>query len=449
MKHSCILTFLRATAVYSTLALGSLAAAPSYAQAPPPSAADQPSESAQADPKPADSKQADEKDAEKKETQTKETDKKPAGRKQADAKKDAQKSDSQPDVQPGDGQSPAPGQPAAAPGESAASSAAAADEVPAPAEPIVATEPPGDDPDYKLLGEFVGEIETDSGRETLGLQVRPIGGDRFEARQYTGGLPGQEGFGSQSQPLLGQRSGDFLILSGGPWAIFVERERCLVVDRQGKRLGTLERIERTSPTMGAKPPEGATVLFDGSSLEHFTIGEMSDTGLLLPGADVKPMFQDFNLHVEFRLPYMPSFEGQSRGNSGCYLQSRYEVQVLDSFSEAPTFNGCSSLYRQRAPAVNMCLPPLVWQTYDIAFTAPRWAADGTKLRNARITVWQNGVKTQDDVEIEAKTGAGKPEEPTLLPIRFQNHKDPVRFRNIWIIDRGLTPVSEFPVRQAS
>lgn len=347
---------------------------------------------------------------------------------------------------------PAPQQTASAPAAPAApqsQKASSENGEPTSTAQIVATIPPANDDNYNLLGEYVGEIETGEGRAALGLQVRPMGNDRFEARQYTGGLPGQESFANESQPLVGQRSGDFLILSGGPWAIIVEKEKCLVVDRKGKRLGTLNRIERTSPTLGAQPPEGALVIFDGGSTDQFSVGEMTEDGLLLPGADVKQMFQDFNMHVEFRLPYMPSMTGQARGNSGCYLQSRYEVQVLDSFSEAPTFNGCSSLYRQKAPDLNMCFPPLVWQTYDIAFTAPRWASDGSKIRNARITVWQNGVKTHDDTEIEAKTGAGKPEEPTLLPIKFQNHKDPVRFRNIWIIDRGLTPVAEFPVKQAS
>jgi hypothetical protein len=93
----------------------------------------------------------------------------------------------------------------------------------------------------------------------------------------------------------------------------------------------------------------------------------------------------------------------------------------------------------------MSLPPLVWQTYDIRFTAPRWAADGTKIRNARITSWLNGVIVQNDVELENKTGAGQEETPTLLPTKLQNHTDPVRFRNIWIIDRGLAPSASFPV----
>jgi hypothetical protein len=92
----------------------------------------------------------------------------------------------------------------------------------------------------------------------------------------------------------------------------------------------------------------------------------------------------------------------------------------------------------------MCLPPLQWQTYDIVFTAPRWASDGTKIRNATVTSWLNGVKVQDNVSMESKTGAGKPEEPVLLPTKIQDHKDQVRFRNIWAIDRGLA-TGEFPV----
>lgn len=315
--------------------------------------------------------------------------------------------------------------------------------------PQIATSEPKDDPEYALLGEYVGPVPDGSGGYTpVGLQVRPLGNDRFEAIQYSGGLPGQEHFSGEPIQLVGRRSGDFLVLSGGPWAIFAEHDSCLIVDRQGNKVGQLERVSRTSPTMGAAAPEGATVLFDGSGVEQFTVARMTEDGLLMEGADVNPMFQDFNLHVEFRLPYMPSFDSQARGNSGCYLQSRYEVQILDSFAQLPLFNGCSSLYRTKAPDVNMCLPPLQWQTYDIQFTAPRWGAGGNKLRNGRLTVWHNGVKTQDDIELPNKTGAGQVEAPTLLPTRFQNHKDPVRFRNIWIVDRGLN-LSEFPVYPAA
>ncbi|HUG67543.1 MAG TPA: DUF1080 domain-containing protein [Pirellulaceae bacterium] len=308
------------------------------------------------------------------------------------------------------------------------------------------TVPPENDPEYALLGEFVGPILIGENKyEPLALQIRPVGGGNFEALQYRGGLPGQKSHQPEAIRLIGRRSGDFVVMSGGPWAIFVEKNHCLLVDREGNHVGRLERVTRQSPTIGAKPPQDAIVLFDGTNTDQFSVAEMTPDGLLMQGADLKPMFQDFNLHVEFRLPYMPAATGQARGNSGLYLQSRYEVQVLDSFAEKPTFNGMGSLYRLREPDVNMCLPPLQWQAYDVVFTAPRWAADGSKVRNGRITAWLNGVKVQDDVELPNKTGAGQEESPTLLPIRLQNHKDPVRFRNIWLIDRGLTPVAKFPV----
>lgn len=321
--------------------------------------------------------------------------------------------------------------------------AEATEEIEATPEPKATLVPDGD-ADYDLMGEFVGEVTVDGNASQLGIQIRPIGGGLFEAVQFAGGLPGAGAEPNEALELIGKRFGKSLVLSGGPWVIYASPESCKILNEEGP-VGTLERVTRGSPTMGANPPEGATVLFDGSGTEQFTAARMTAAGLLAEGADVKPMFQDFNLHVEFRLPYMPTMEGQKRGNSGCYLQSRYEVQVLDSFATLPVFNGCSSIYRFKPADVNMCLPPLLWQTYDIIFTAPRWASDGSKVRNARLTVWQNGVKTQDDVELPNKTGAGKPEEPTLLPTRFQNHSDPVRFRNIWIVDRGLVPLAQFPV----
>ncbi len=322
------------------------------------------------------------------------------------------------------------------------------------AEPVASlppdpTKPPVDDPNFDLLGEFVGELQTESetDKETVGLQLRPLAGDRFDALLYHGGLPGQGMTTPEPISLIGWRAGKVLVLSGGPWAMFVEAQGCRIVDINGRTLGTLDRIERMSPTLGVKPPVQAMVLFDGSNTDQFTNAKMTADGLLIPGADVKPLFQDFNMHVEFMLPYMSGELDQKRGNSGCYLLTRYELQILDSFAQPPVFNGCGSLYRTKSPDVNMCLPPLVWQTYDMIFTAPRWAADGEKLRPAHLTVWHNGVKIQDDVEVKNKTGNGSEETAMLLPIRFQDHKDPVRYRNIWIIDRGLSDATPFPVNR--
>lgn len=310
----------------------------------------------------------------------------------------------------------------------------------------VHTEPPEDDPAYELMGEFVGPLTVGENEyETVGLQLRPLGKGEYEAIAYSGGLPGQEKHQPEARKMIGRMAEGFLVLSGGPWAVLADKDHCLLLNRRGERVGRLERLERKSRTLGAKPPAEATVLFDGSDADQFKNGEMTDEGWLIEGAVIKPMYQDFDMHVEFRLPYMPEARDQGRGNSGVYIQSRYECQILDSFGEEPAFNGNGSLYRFRAPDVNASLPPLVWQTYDIRFTAPRWDADEKKVRNARVTAWLNGIKIHDDVELEDKTGAGQPEAPTLLPIKLQNHSDPVRFRNIWVIDRGLSPLPDFPV----
>ncbi|EMI18696.1 large multi-functional protein [Rhodopirellula maiorica SM1] len=310
----------------------------------------------------------------------------------------------------------------------------------------VYTETPESEPNFPLMGEFVGPIQSDKeDKNVVALQIRAVGKDTFEAIQYLGGLPGEEGHKTETVQLIGRRSDDFVVLSGGPYAVFVEKDGCLVLDRKGNRLGELKRVERESSTLHAPPPEDAIVLFDGTSTDQFVDGQMTKDGLLMHGTKIKPMMQDFNLHLEFRLPYMPEALDQARGNSGIYLHGRYECQVLDSFATPAVFNGCGALYRFRTPDLNMCYPPLRWQTYDIQFTAARWDAEGNKIRGAHVTSWLNGVKIQDDVELPGPTGAGKPEEPNLLPTLFQDHGDPVRFRNVWIVDRGLAS-DTFPVR---
>jgi len=151
----------------------------------------------------------------------------------------------------------------------------------------------------------------------------------------------------------------------------------------------------------------------------------------------KQSFRDFKLHVEFKLPQMPpDVKGQGRGNSGVYLQRRYEVQILDSFGLEPTNGDCGSLYKVKAPDKNVCKQPGEWQSYDITFRAARFEGQGENVRkteNARITVLQNGVLIHNDVELPNKTGAGRPEGPQPGPILLQEHGNEVWFRNIWIV----------------
>ncbi|MBN2133518.1 MAG: DUF1080 domain-containing protein [Sedimentisphaerales bacterium] len=149
----------------------------------------------------------------------------------------------------------------------------------------------------------------------------------------------------------------------------------------------------------------------------------------------KRKFKDFKLHIEFRTPFMPEARGQARGNSGVYLQGRYEVQVLDSYGLESKDNECGGIYKVGAPLVNMCLPPGQWQTYDMTFRAPRFNAGGDKTGNAVVTVMHNGVAIHDERPIPGPTG-GALDNNAAEPggIYLQDHGNPVQFRNIWIVE---------------
>jgi hypothetical protein len=178
------------------------------------------------------------------------------------------------------------------------------------------------------------------------------------------------------------------------------------------------------------------VLFDGKSADAFDGGRLTEDGLLKAGATSKQTFGDCTLHLEFRTPYMPEARGQARGNSGCYLQGRYEVQVLDSFGLEGKNNECGGIYTVRAPDVNICYPPLAWQTYDIDFTAARYDAAGKKTKDALLTVRHNGEMVQKLVPVPQPTRAALLKEgPEPGPLYLQDHGNPVVYRNVWIVEK--------------
>jgi len=144
-------------------------------------------------------------------------------------------------------------------------------------------------------------------------------------------------------------------------------------------------------------------------------------------------FGDQHVHVEFRLPEMPGQDGQARANSGVYIQGRYEIQILDSHGQPPDVHGCGAIYDIAAPRINACWAPELWQFYDVIFRAPRFDETGKVVRNARITVRQNGVLIHNDLELPRVTPGGLGNQPVAKgPLLLQDHGDPVRFRNVWV-----------------
>ncbi|MEZ6139828.1 MAG: DUF1080 domain-containing protein [Zavarzinella sp.] len=204
--------------------------------------------------------------------------------------------------------------------------------------------------------------------------------------------------------------------------------------------------EDTEHVKSTPAPAGAKVLFDGKSLEAWGVKGKPDTAAswkIVDGAmecakgDIvtKELFGgSFKLHVEFRVPYVPKGVGQGRGNSGVYVQGRYEVQVLDSYGLESKTNDCGAIYEVAKPLVNACKAPTIWQSYDIEFHAPKF--EGTKkVEPARMTVHHNGVKIHDNVKIESNnTRAGMGGDPSKPgPIMLQDHGHPVQYRNIWLL----------------
>lgn len=289
--------------------------------------------------------------------------------------------------------------------------------------------------DYSFQGEYQGVVRfAGKVKSRAGLQVIALGAGKFRGSLLAGGLAGAGWDGKTQFELTGDRSGQQLALRGDLFTVSIEAgiARVTPTNSHGKSWGRLKRIVRQSVTMGMPAPKEAVVLFAGEETEQLIDARITDEGLLMEGVLTRPVVTDFRLHLEFRTPFMPNSLGQARGNSGVYIQQRYEVQVLDSFGLAGLHNECGGIYRQRPPQMNMALPPLVWQTYDIYFRAARFSDTNQKTENARITIYHNGVAIHSNYELTSKTGAGKPEGPQAMPILLQNHRDPVRFRNFWL-----------------
>ena len=328
--------------------------------------------------------------------------------------------------------------------------------------------------ELKMQGEYVGR----DGDKPVGVQVVARGGKEFHALVLEGGLPGDGWDGGrygllESRPISEGRA-EFRSPNDESWGAVLD-ENGLTLKR-GDRKTLLKRVERKSDTLGLQPPSGAIVLFGGMKPNVDAFEERKDIegqtsplmfeGNMMAGAVTKRRFRDYMLHVEFMTGWEPKNIPWRRADAGIYMLARYEVAIGDSFgfdfdlsgatspnrprlvgdkdtpskfpeaklSTAPRVCGSVFTYQSKVP--NACLPPLVWQTLDIEFTAPRFDDDGKKTSKAVISVKLNGHQTVDKLEVNGPTPHGfkGPETPDG-PIWFEAFGRRVLYRNIWVVER--------------
>jgi len=368
--------------------------------------------------------------------------------------------------------------------------------------------------DFLLQGEYRATIEG----QDVGLHLIADGGGRFRFAAYVGGLPGA-GWAAGEPRVLGTAAvnGDDITFNRVEERNFPaerslgrgETKGKIIIEQRpqggGQGLGqgagpggqgrgpggagqfrgtpvkieisdpsavfataTFEKQFRQSPTQGARAPEGAVVIFDGTNVDKFQPRpEARINEVPVPqrqgggqqgqgqGAAQRGNFntlwaeaaatafekRPYKMHIEFMLSYMPQAQGQARSNSGVYIDERYELQVLDSFGLEGRDNECGGFYQFAGPAVNMCFPPLTWQTYEIDFTPARWDGN-TKIANARVSVIHNGVQIHDNRELTNHTPGRRNEGPEPLGVYLQGHGNRVQYRNIWIQYKDWEPLTQ-------
>ena len=313
-------------------------------------------------------------------------------------------------------------------------------------------------PDFRVQGEYVGTV---GGVAKIAAQVIALGDGKFEGTVYAGGLPGDGWDEKVRFAFRGQTEGSVTRFEG----THGERLMYLNENFHGEIRGdaftgeawmfrnvvddarfTLKKVHRTSPTLGAEPPKGAIALFDGSGVTHWVKGRLAEGDLLNVGTETVQHFRSVFLHLEFRTPFMPYARGMSRGNGGVYLKKDWEVQVLDSFGwntnnrkfeRLSGFGRCGGIHEFVKPRINMCLPPLSWQTYDIEFTVAEFDDAGKKVVPAMLTVRHNGVLIHDRVVLPRRDAERDrdTDERAAGPVYLQDHGNPVRFRNVWVMPK--------------
>jgi hypothetical protein len=284
------------------------------------------------------------------------------------------------------------------------------------------------DPDFALQGEYLGTVHTagSAAGTPLGAQVIARGEGAFTIVFFPGGLPGAGAQGDR-YPVQGTRSGSGFTLSDSVYAGGISGDTLKGIAGPAAPF-TLIKTSRISPTLGLKPPDGATVLFDGGAPVAWTNAVRDSEGNLAPlqrEARTIRKFAAFSLHLEFRMPFLPQAIGPARGNSGVrFMDDGFlyaEIQLLDSFGSDTGSEECGGIEGLYAPRVMAAFPPLAWQTMDIQVSTPEDTAG-----EGALTVWQNGILIHSRRTIPA---LGR-----QVYVALQSLDSTGAFRNVWLVE---------------
>ncbi len=328
---------------------------------------------------------------------------------------------------------------------------AAPSQAPAAGKPLPATADPAKaDP---IMGDYEGSYKVDE-LSSAPAQGRVVGLGGGAYRVMLMAEPLHEGDWPTIITLDGQKLRDEIIVVGksmGRDWIGTIKDGAMSVYIPHIWGGSFElnQVRRESPTLGLKPPAGAVVLlgYDPANPRPPALDAWRNKnwGVSVDGAMVAANgnqstvqeFGDCRMHVEFNVPYAPAMAAQGRGNSGVYLQERYEIQILDSYGMAAAAGDCGALYRWAGTRMDAQYPPLSWQTLDIVFRAPRLDAQGNVVEYPRMTVDLNGKRVHTNVELRDGTGGHKEGFVARDTIRLQDHGHAVRFRNMWLVEETV------------
>ncbi len=300
----------------------------------------------------------------------------------------------------------------------------------------IAIEPEQAGPEFRIQGEYAGSV----GAVPIGIQVRAPGPGQFKALVMKGGFPGDGWDGSAGLEVNGTLTGGNGVFSGGGYSFTIPGPGTALSGSGPTGAVNLTKVMRGSRSMGLPAPQGAEVIFNGTGIENFRLGAQFDANrkLLYTGATTKSNFKSVRLHIEFRNCWKISGLGQLRSNSGVLFKDRWEIQILDSYGFAtPSSDDCGGMYGQFPPSVNMCLPPLSWQTLDIDFKDVEVNPDFSIKNQAMVTVFHNGVLIHNKKAYTGITIAGANLIVAADGIRLQDYgsrtQNPVFYRNIWAV----------------